>query len=101
MPSYEACTPTMNTFRSVRSFIAKRRRQKASYAQIGLELGIISAEVRRIGNGKYPGEKVAKRLGIPVICFACHRRVSAKKLKQVAPKIGQPGWKKIYLKELK
>ena len=91
----------MNTFKQYMRFIAKRRVQRASYKEIGLELGITSAEVRRIGNGKYPGEKVAKRLGIPVICFACHRRVSAKKLKQVAPKIGQPGWEKIYLKELK
>ena len=91
----------MNTFKQYMRFIAKRRAQRAPYKEIGLELGITSAEVRRIGNGKYPGEKVAKRLGIPVICFACHRRVSAKKLKQVAPKIGQPGWEKIYLKELK
>lgn len=91
----------MNTFKQYMRFIAKRRAQKASYAQIGLELGIISAEVRRIGNGKYPGEKVAKRLGIPVICFACHRRVSAKTLNQVAPKIGQPGWEEFYSKKLR
>jgi len=91
----------MNTFKQYMRFIAKRRAQRASYKEIGLELGITSAEVRRIGNGKYPGEKVAKRLGIPFICFACHRRVSVKKLKQVTPKIGQPGWEKIYLKELK
>ena len=91
----------MKTFRSIRSFIAKRRRQKASYAQIGLELGIVSAEVRSIGNGKYPGEKVAKRLGIPVICLTCHRRKPVKKSKQATPKIGQPNWEKFYLKELK
>lgn len=76
----------MNTFRSIRSFIAKRRNQKASYKEIGLELGIVSAEVRRIGNGKYPGEKVARHLGIPIICFACHRRKPkprVKKMKQL------------------
>lgn len=73
----------MNTFKQYMRFITKRRRQKASYKEIGLELGIISAEVRRIGNGKYPGEKVAKRLGIPVICFACHRRKPKPRVKKV------------------
>lgn len=91
----------MNTLKQYMRFIAKRRNQKASYKEIGLELGIVSAEVRRIGNGKYPGEKVAKRIGIPVICLTCHRRKPVKKSKQAAPKIGQPGWEEFYLKELK
>jgi hypothetical protein len=76
----------MNTFKQYMRFIAKRRGQKASYKEIGFELGITSAEVRRIGNGKYPGEKVAKRLGIPVICFACHRRIPKPRAKVVRPK---------------
>lgn len=73
----------MNKFKQYQAFILKRRAVGASYAQIGLELGITSAEVRRIGNGKYPGEKVAKRLGIPVICFACHRRMPKPRVKKV------------------
>lgn len=91
----------MTTLRQTERYIRKRLKSKISKRQIGRELFISAAEVGRILEGKYPGEKVAKRLGIPVICFVCHRRVSVKKLKQVAPKIGQPGWEEFYSKKLR
>lgn len=89
------------------TIIKKKRARGVSYKIISSLLGmdklrIPTAEVRRIGMGHYPGEKVAKRLGWPVKCHSCHRRIVEKKPRQPAPKIGRDvGWIEYYIKKTK
>lgn len=66
---------------AVRLLIEKRLKSGISFNRIGVELSLSAAEVIRIHSGKYPGEKVAARLGIPIVCHACHRRIPVSKIK--------------------
>lgn len=55
--------------------IRKAHRRGKSYEAIGKELGVSKAEARRLALGKYPGETIAAKIGLPVICHTCKRRV--------------------------
>lgn len=65
----------MTTMSKVTRKVKAWRKLKASYATIGAALKISKADARRLALGQYPGEKVAARLGLPVICHTCKRKL--------------------------
>jgi hypothetical protein len=65
----------MNTMGKLTRTIRKARRNGKKDFSIAKELGVDAAEIKRLMNGKYPGEKVAARLGLPVICHTCKRKL--------------------------
>ena len=65
----------MNTMYKLTSTIRKARRNGKKDFSIAKELGVDAAEIKRLMSGKYPGEKVAARLGLPVICHTCKRKL--------------------------
>jgi hypothetical protein len=84
-----------------RAILKARKRGKRDFA-IAKELGVDAAEIKRLLSGKYPGEKVAARLGLPVICHTCKRKLpKQRKPRKPAPKIGQPGWELVYFRRVK
>jgi len=66
----------MTTPRELRLLIQKRRSERISDSRIAKELGVSTPEIGRLMKRKYPGEKVAQKLGLPIICHTCHRKVS-------------------------
>lgn len=92
----------MTNMTRITNTIKKARQKGKSFYAIAREMGIDQAEINRLMKGKYPGEKVAQRLGLPVVCHTCKRRVPSHQsatTRQPAPKIGQPGWLAYWLKE--
>jgi hypothetical protein len=65
----------VTTLSHITKFIQNERRREKSYSQIGEILGVCAAEVKRLESGKYPGPKVARRLGLVEKCPNCHRRI--------------------------
>ena len=63
----------MATLITIAKRIQKARRANIPDYKIGREMGICAAEIKRLANGKYPGPKVAARLGLREICPSCHR----------------------------
>lgn len=84
----------MVTIADIRKLIRQRRRSHVRDSAIAKELGVDQAEIKRILI-KYPGEKVASRLGIPVRCHACHRTITRRSATKPKPptRIGRDdGW---------
>jgi hypothetical protein len=67
----------MESMTTIRRFIKTARRAGRSDNSVAKELGINIAEIGRLLHGHYPGEKVAARLGLPVKCARCHRKVAS------------------------
>lgn len=74
--------PYTRKLTDITKHIKKARRSGSSDYAIARELQVDQAEIKRLLSGKYPGEKVAARLGIPVKCHACHRRIPETKVRQ-------------------
>ncbi len=90
----------MTTLGKLTRKIKAWRKLGASYETVGAALHISKADARRLTLGQYPGEKVAARLGLPVKCHACKRKLPApRKPRKAQPKIGRdPNWMDHYLK---
>lgn len=61
-----------NTLGQVRRYIRNALSERRTASAIAVELGISKPQVKRLLN-TYPGPKVAKQLGIPIVCPLCHR----------------------------
>ena len=64
----------MTTMQGIRLYIQIRRSEHISDYRIAKELGVSTPEIGRLMKHKYPGEKVARQLGLDVICHTCHRK---------------------------
>lgn len=81
-------------------YIENRRKLGVPKYKIAAELGVSKPEIKRIMDGKYPGPKVARKLGIPEVCPYCRHTKPKPKAKTPTPKIGQPGWEAKYFKKI-
>lgn len=91
----------MTSYTTLAKSIHKARlRGKSKYA-LGKKYGVAAAEITRIEQGHYPGEKVAARLGIPVVCHACHRRIPKKRNPTTPAEVPahMEWWKRLTAKE--
>lgn len=91
----------MKTLKKIQREIKLRRKTQTDYA-IAKVLNVDQAEISRLTKGKYPGEKVAARLGLPIVCHTCKRTMpKPKQPRQPAPKIGQDGWMEYWMRKIK
>lgn len=75
----------MTNMTAITKTIKQARRNGSSDADISRNLHIDQAEIKRLLSGKYPGESVAARLGLPVKCSRCHRRLPSATPRPRAP----------------
>ncbi len=66
----------MTTLKGITKSIRMARRRGSTDYAISKELGVDQREIKRLlTRGYYPGEKVAARIGVPIKCHTCHRRL--------------------------
>jgi len=82
----------MNRFQQLCLLIQKRRSERVSTILIAKELGVTKPVIGRLEKGIYPGEKVARQLGLPVICHTCHRKERKPRTKNPVPLLPYQKW---------